>query len=57
MSRGEGGGGYLLRGRESVNFNFLAHLNLVTTDVKFVSSNEGMVVSSQSMEKKLVGEV
>ena len=29
--------------RESVNFNFLADLNLVTTDVKLVSSNEGLV--------------
>jgi hypothetical protein len=29
----------------------------VTTDVKLVSSNEGMVVFSQGMERKLVGKV
>jgi hypothetical protein len=41
--------------RESVNFSFLADVNLVTTDVKLVSLNESMVVFSQGIEKKLVG--
>jgi hypothetical protein len=43
--------------RESVNFNFLADPNLVTTDVKLVSSNESTVVFSQGTERKLVGEI